>query len=551
MAKLQSSILEPARTTGVKKQTVMVSVFAGIDRSTWRARIEGKGQRLYETKNVFPYIQGKLLRRRDAVETNSRDSNNAFPSFPAETLTGNPVIKKVLEFNDTICILYEDDGDTGKLLMDAFDPGANTLTNRIALADNRAFTAGGLADAVPYQTIGATAIYLFIDRVASKGMSVTDAWVQGQSASGVTGAGVCTTFLQAYFHLNNANFNTIGRTAPGLAVHDTVTYTLTEDVGEIMRLISFGYQTSSAGATTVLLAFKPSSIWVLTGIGATESFEQITGNIGLAGKNAITYTPFGICLVGRDTDGLLNLYLLDRNSLVLHTIGHELYEELNDIPKANYDDIVVSFHRNRMVRIAITKTGDAVANNQEYWMDFYNGLKKRTLWGPNPLPASNILNNAISFSGGNNPVNSGFFMLLKEGTTYKIYEDIDTDTYNSTDSEWDDQVWRTKMYDFGRYYGIIDTIIIVARANGAKFKVYYEEPKLAGDDNDTTQTLIGSYQMGTGGANITKPIRIVPAILKNQVGIKVESDYDSGDNEPLEISQIGFEYEVTQRQVIE
>lgn len=545
MPKRQSSILEP---TGAKKQTVMVSVFAGIDRSTARFRIEGKGQRLYEARNVFPYIQGELSRRKDAVETNSRDSNNAFPTFPAETLVGNPVVKKIVEFNNTICICYIDDGDTSPqdLIMDSFDTGANTLTNRIAKSDAITMDADGKIDAVIYGPS------LWADRQGEDAFNVTNAWAINTPGLGNTGEGICEMFLQAWFHINDASPNqSIGRTVPGGGTPDNVIYNLREAPGNIIKILPFGYQTSSAGATTVLLIFKPSSVWVLTGIGATESFEQITGNIGLAGKNAVIYTPFGVCLVGRDTDGLLNLYLLDRNSLVLHTIGHELYEELNDIPKANYNDIILSFHRNRMVRIAMTKTGDAVANNQEYWLDFYNGLKKRTLWGPMPLPASNILNQTISFSGGTIPANSGFFMLLKEGATYKIYEDINADTYNSTDSEWDDQVWRTKMYDFGRYYGIIDTIIIVARANGAKFKVYYEEPKLTGDDDDTTQTLIGSYQMGTSGANITKPIRIVPAILKNQVGIKVESDYDGVDNKPLEISQIGFEYEVTQRQIIE
>lgn len=546
MPKLQSPILEP---TKVKKQTVMVSVFAGIDRSTARFRIEGKGERLYEMKNVFPYIQGKLQRRRDPVETNSRDSDNAFPTFPVQSLTGNPVVKHIVEFHDNIVIFYEDDGAAGVVLADRFDVGANTLTAVIQASDAESFDSGGALMAVSYANQQEEVLYL--GRDGNHGLEIEDNWaITDYDPTQVNLRGVVEVFLQCIFSVKDTTYNWLHRSAPAGATF-TVTYPQAEDVGLIMRLMGFGYQTSSAGATTVLLVFKPSSIWVLTGIGSTESFEQITGNIGLVGKEAVTYTPFGVCFVGRDTDGLLNLYLLDRNSLVLHTIGHELYEELNDIPKVNYDDVILSFHRNRMVRIAITKTGDSVSNNQEYWLDFYNGLKKRSLWGPMPLPASNALEHTISFSGGNTPNNSGFFMLLKEGSTYKIYEDTNDDTYNSTDSEWDDQVWRTKIYDFGRYYGIIDTVIIVARANGAKFKVYYEEPKLIGDDNDTTQTLIGSYQMGTGGANITKPIRIVPGILKNQVGFKIESDYDGADNEPLEISQIGFEYEVTRREVIE
>jgi hypothetical protein len=543
----KSGVLERKR----KKDTVLVNAFAGIDRSTARYKIEGKGERLYEASNVFPYIQGDLLRRKDAVETNSRDSNAAFPTFPAGTMTGDPVVKKVVEYNGLIVILYEDDGDTGKLLVDSFDVGSNTLTNRLQKAAGYTFTSGGKVDAVPFALTSVTDPLLVIAPEGAQSKYFNTAWTLATAIAQDT-EGINEVFLQAYFYKKafTSGFSEIARAAVASFGSD-VKYYLTDFATPVLRMISFGYQTSSAGATSIMVIFKSNSMWAMTGIGSTESFEQITGNIGLAGRDAVTYTPFGLCFAGRDTDGLINLYLLDRNSLVLHTIGHELYEELNDIPADNYTDIVLSYHRNRMVRIAMTNTGDSVANNKEYWMDFYNGLKKRTLWGPNPLPASNSLLRAISFSGGADVANSGFFMLLKEGALYKIYEEVNTDTYNSTDSEWDDQVWRTKMYDFGRYYGIIDTIIIVARANGAKFKVYYEEPKLAGDDNDTTQTLIGSFQMGTGGARITKPIRIVPAILKNQIGIKIESDYDGDDNEPLELAQLGFEYEVTQREVIE
>lgn len=539
------------KKTKRKKQEVLIDVFAGIDRSTSRRRIEGDGQRMYEASNVFPYIQGDLLRRKDAVQTNSRDSDNAFPSFPAGTITGNAVVKKVVEYNNTIVILYEDDGDTGKLLVDSLDIGTNALTNRVAKSAGYTFTSGGAVNAVSYNLTGVNGSTLAITPEGSSTKYLKTDWTLNAGIA-TSNQGISEVFLQTYIfkETSSAGFGKIKRTNVALFT-GSVTYQLAEPAAPMIKFLSFGYQTSSAGATTVMLIFTASSIWALTGIGTTESFEQITGNIGLTGKEAITYTPFGVCFVGRDTDGLLNLYILDRNSLVLHTIGHELYEELNDIPKANYDDIVLSYHRNRMVRIALTKTGNAISNNQEYWMDFYNGLKKRTLWGPNFLPTSNSLSNTISFSGGNTPANSGFFMLLKEGTTYKIYEEVDTDTYNSTDPEWDNQVWRTKMYDFGKNFGIILNIIIVARANGAKFKVYYEVPKLTGDDDDTTQILIGSFQMGTTGDYRTKPIRLVPAILKRQVGFKIESDYDGDDNEPLEISQFGFEYEITQREVIE
>lgn len=530
----------------------MVDVFAGIDRSTFRQRIEGKGERLYETKNVFPYIQGRLQRRRDAVQTNLRDSNNAFPSFPAEgSMVGNAVVKKVVDFNGTICILYEDDGDTGKILMDSFDTGANTLTNRISRTSNGGgaftFDAGTPIDAVGY---GAK---LFIDARGNKIMHVDSSWVLTQLATGNIGAGICEVFLQAFFHVHRtAAKKQFGRSAPAdEATMDSVIYQLMEGVGIIKKLLSFGYQTSSAGATTSLLVFKASVIYVLTGIGATESLEQVAGNIGLVGKEAITYTPNGVCFVGRDTDGLLNIYLLDRNYFVLQTIGHELYEELNNIPPENYTNIVLSYHLNRMVRIAITGAGSSEFNDREYWLDFYNGLKKRTLWGPFPIPASNSMTHAVSFSGGDTPADAGYFKLLKEGNTIKIYEDIKTDTYNSTDPEWDDQVWRTKMYDFGEMYGIVTRIHIVALENGAKFKVYYEKPKAGGDDDDTTSTLIGSFQMGTDGDYKSKPIRIVPATLAKQIAIKIESDYDATDNNPFEPSQIGFDYEVTGREVIE
>lgn len=544
-----------------KKDTVLVNVFLGIDRSTSRYRIKGKGERLYETSNIFPYIQGELNRRRDTIQTNSRASDAAFPTFPATSLTGDPVIKKVWEFNNTICIAYEDSGDTGKLLVDSFDTGANTLTARIHKTSKGGspytFTAGGDVDAVAYNSSTASPPDIsIIDPQGSKIVYLRSNWTNALDAGGNVGDGVNEVFLQSFHHTNDpatTKFGQIGRTPVGNdSIDSGATYQLADFVGRILRMMSFGYQTSSAGATTVLLYFKPSSIWVQTGIGATESFEQVTGNIGLAGLSAATYSPFGVCFVGRDTDGLLNLYLLDRNSLVLHTIGHELYEELNDIPKGNYSDIVLSFHRNRMIRIALTKTGDAVENNKEYWLDFYNGIKKRTLWGPNHLPASNSLVRAIGFSGGADPTDSGFFMILKESGTHKIYEEINTDTYDSTDTEWDDMIARTKIYDFGRYYGIISKVIIVAKANGAKFNVYYEVPKAGGDDDDTTITQIGTtITMGTGGEWETKSIRIVPAILRKQIGFKVASAMTVGDPNPIELSQIGFEYTITQREIIE
>lgn len=545
-----STILQQTKR---KKDQVLVNVFAGIDRSTARFRIEGKGERLYEMSNVFPYIQGRLQRRRDPIQTNRRASDAAFPTFPAQSLTGWAIVKSITEFNDNIIIFYIDSSARDVVLADRFDVGANTLTALIQASDAEAVTANGDIRGTPYNWDAPLGMVVSAD--GNHNLNIDGSWALTDfhaAIGSITAIG--EVFLQTFFNLETGEFNRLNRTAPKANTF-TVSYDLTGGVGQIMRLMAFGYQTSSAGATTVLLVFRPSSIWVLTGIGSTESFEQITGNIGLVGKDAVVYTPFGVCFVGRDTDGLLNLYLLDRNSLVLHTIGHELYEELNDIKKGNYDNVLLSFHRNRMVRIAMTQTADSVSNNQEYWLDFYNGLKKRTVWGPNFLPAGNSLDKAISFSGGNVPNNAGFFMLLREGTggetTTKIYEETNLDTYDSTDSEWDDQVWRTKIYDFGRFYGIVNNVIIVARANGAKFKVYYEEPKLTGDDDDTTQTLIGSFQMGTGGAYVTKPIRIVPAILKNQIGIKIESDYDGDDNEPLEISQLGFEYEITQREVIE
>ncbi len=545
------------RTAG--KQEITIDVFAGIDRSTSRFRIEGDGQRLYEATNVFPYIQGLLKRRKDAVQTNSRDSDNAFPTFPALSLVGNAVIKKLVEFNNTICFVYEDDGDQGKVLVDSFDTGANTLTNRVSKTSNGGsaytFTAGGRMDAVAYNTSNSTPNdVMFVDTEGTTQIIYirSDWTIQQVTPAHTASDGVCDVFLQAFFSAQKTVTGRMGRTSAANTNVASVQYTLAEAPGRILRLMSFGYQTASAGATSVFIIFKQSSIWVMTGIGTTESMDQITGNIGLVGRDAVTYTPLGLCFAGRDTDGLINLYLLDRNSLVLHTIGHELYEELNDIPKASYGEVLLSYHRNRMIRIAMTKTGDSVNNNQEYWMDFYNGYKKRTLWGPNFLPASNTLKHAISFSGGIDPEDSGFFMILEEGSSLKIYEEINTDSYNSTDSEWDDQIWRTKMFDFGRFYGIVMCIKIVALDNAAKFKVSYEVPKDAGDDNDTTITEIGSgYQMGSTGRYLTKPIRMVPPLLVNQIGFKIESDYDGTDNKPFEPSMIVIEYEMTGREVIE
>ena len=535
------------------KQKVSVDVFAGIDRSTSRYRIEGDGQRLYEASNVFPYIQGLLQRRRDAVTTNSRTGDGAFPSFPAQAIGGTAIIKEVVEFNDEIVIFYVDSASLAVILADRFSPasnGINAITG-LLIADAVAIDSGGTVQATPYKRDATAGALLHVARDGIFGLVISTSWgVSNFDATNTDMLAVSEVFLSTLFQLRKTEYNRISRTAVG-GNSFTVNYNLANSVGLIMRMISFGYQTSSAGATSVMVIFKPSSTWVITGIGATESFEQITGNIGLAGLHAITYTPFGLCFVGRDTDGLLNLYLLDRNSLALHTIGHELYEELNDIPKANYTDIQLSFYRNRMIRITITKTGDSVVNNKEYWMDFYNGMKKRTLWGPNHLPASNILRRSISFSGGNTPANSGFFMLLEESSVIKIYEDVDTDTFDSTDTEWDDQIWRTKMYDFGRVFGLVLGLKIIALANGAKFKVYHETPKASGDDDDTTQTLIGSYTMGTGGSYVTKPIRFVPPLLRHQIGFKIESDYGAGDPNPFEMSQFEFEYELTDREVVE
>ncbi len=531
-----------------RKQEISINTFAGIDRSTSRYRIEGNGERFYEASNVFPYVQGLLQRRRDAVQTNSRASDAAFPSFPSQTLTGDPVISQIVEFNDNILILFEDDGDKGKVLIERFDVGANTLTTLIDIADAVQMDNDGELQGVPYNHTGAE--NMVVTRNSYQAFQYDNSWTRTSFDNSVTDLiGVCDVYLQTMFAVSSS-FNKIRRTDVDGSTW-TVEYDQTDSVGRITRLLSFGYQTSSAGATTILLVFKPTSISALTGIGTQEVFEQITGNIGLAGKWAVSYTPFGVCFVGRDTDGLLNLYLLDRTSLVLHTIGHELYEELNDIPKENYDDIILSFHRNRMIRISMTKTGDSVTNNREYWVDFYNGLKKRTVWGPFLYPASNTLLRTISFSGGNTPENSGFFMLLKEGSTYKIYEDVNTDTYDSTDTEWDDQIYRTKMYDFGGYYGLISKITLLAKANGAKFKVYMEKPKTDGDDDDTTQTLIATEQMGTSGGYESQRIRIVPPELVRQFGFKIESDYDATDNNPFELSQFTFEYQVTGREIIE
>ena len=540
----KSTILTPTKK---KLQTVIVDMFAGIDRSTARFRIEGKGERLYEAKNVFPYIQGRLQRRFDSTQTNLRVSS-PFPTFPAQSLSGNPIFKTAVEFNDHICILYEDSGDTSKLLVDRFHTGNNTLIAVITKTSNAGnpftFDTNGRVDAVIYDR------KLYVDLQGSKVVIIARDWTSVITTAGNQGEGICEVFLQSCVHINKGT-KKIGRITPGGNDIDFVIDELQESPGDIIKLLSFGYQTSSSGATSLLLIFKPSSIYILTGIGATESMEQVVGNVGLVGEAAWTYTPHGVTFIGRDTDGLLNIYLLDRSYFVMNTIGHELYEELNIIPPSDYDKIIVSYHRNRMVRIAMTKTGDATFNLQEYWLDFYNGIKKRTLWGPFPVPVSNSIIHAISFSGGGVPANAGYFKLLKEGNTLKIYEDVNTDTYDSVDSEWDDQVWRTKMYDFGNTYGIVGEIIVVARANGAKFKIYYEKPKFGGNDDDTVSTLIGNFQMGVEGDHRSKPIRIVPATLARQISFKIESDYDTNDNNPFELSQLGFKYEVTGREVIE
>jgi hypothetical protein len=532
----------------------MIDVFAGIDRSTARHRIEGSGERLYEAKNVFPYLQGRLQRRFDIVDTNSRDSNSAFPTFPVQSVT-SALVLDVIEFNNTICIFYEDTGDPGKLMMDSFDIGANTLTARIAKSIGITITTGGPLEARPYNTgSGTTSGTLAYAALGLSGTTVR--YIKGDwtlasfTSTAATCRGQCEVFLQSFHFTTTDKAGKYKRTAPA-ATSTYVAYTLADDIGEIIKLLSFGYQTSSAGATSALLIFKPASTWLQTGIGSTESLEQLSGNIGLIGKDAIAYTPFGVVFVGKDRRGMINLYMLDRNSLVFHTIGHELYEELNDIPAVNQKDVVVSFDRNRLIRIALTKTGDSLPNLQEYWMDFYNGLKKRTIWGPFPIPVDSSLFRIVEFSGGDNAANAGLFALIKKSDVYKIYEETNNDTFDSTNTGTDDQIYRTKIYDFGNVYAIVPRMYIVALANGAKFDVYYEVLKASGDDNNTTQTLIGSYQMGTSGLYESKPIRIVPGVLVRQIGFKIISDYDVSDNNPFELSQFGFDYEITNREVIE
>ena len=146
----KSNILQRSRR---KKDTITIDVSAGIDRSTSRYRIEGDGQRLYEATNVFPYIQGLVQRRRDNVQTNSRASNAAFPTFPVQAIGGTAIIKEVKEFNDNIVILYVDSGALTVILADRFDPAANTLTaiTGFRIADAVSIPSGGTVQAVVYK----------------------------------------------------------------------------------------------------------------------------------------------------------------------------------------------------------------------------------------------------------------------------------------------------------------------------------------------------------------------------------------------------------------
>jgi len=543
----------------------MIDVFNGIDRSTARHRIIGDGAVLYEAKNTFPYLQGRLQRRKDYVTTNSRDSNNAFVSFPssdhagADALTGNPVIRKTVEFNGQIIIFFEDDGNTGILLADRFNVGANTMTAVYKTTDAIAYTAGGKIDAVPYTLAGGT----FRLAIALEGASTRDIDTSWADTSQIAQAseGICEVFLQSFFYKVHESVaqGEVTRTAVG-TYGTLVAYTMAEAPDPIIKLVSFGYQTSSQGAYTNLIVFKHASTWLLTSVTSTAAFEQVSGNVGLVGRNAVVNTPVGLIFVGRDTRGFLNVYLLDRTSLTLHTIGHPLYEVLQDVPTANYDDIFVSYDRNRLVRIALTLTGDANTNIQEYWIDFYNGIKKRTFWGPFPLKVQ-TLSYAIAFSGGPTPANAGFFIFELSGTTYSIKEETETDSFDSADTDIDVQSIRTKIFDFGTKNALVNMIWVTALDNGAKFKIYSEIPKAGGTDDDTTKTLIGTgnadtpvtgeYQMGTTGLYKTIPVRLVPALRVNQFGIKIDSDADVTDDDPLEISQIGFEFTSTQRTIIE
>jgi len=554
---------------GGQKSLLTVETFQGIDKSTGRHRIEGDGIRLYEAQNTFPYIMGRLQRRRDYTNTNSR-TNTAFPAFPTQSLSGSPLVKKIVEYSNEICIFYEDDGDAGKLLMDSINIGSNTITARITKTSDGGgaytFTSGGLVDAVSYVFdtggAGTWTRFLIVAMEGNHCIQITEAWaITDFDASVNTCNGVAEVFNQALFVARKGTGvdQVISRTGPANGAFQ-VTYAMSEDVGDVIRMVSFGYQTSSVGAYTNLIIFKPTSTWLMTGIASTAVIEQVSGNVGLVGKDAVVKTPFGLVFMGRDSRGFVNLYLLDRTSLTLHTIGHPLYEVFQLIPRANYEHIVVSYDRNRLVRIALTQAGDSNINEKEYWVDFYNGVKHRTFWGPFPLKIRSLLH-AIEFSGGDTPANGGFFFLEKiSDTDYKLMEDSNsTDGYDSTYPNADDQVIRTKIFDWGTKYALIPLIWVTALANGAKFKVYTEVPKTGGTDNDTTQTLAGpgssgttgEYQMGTTGVYKAVPIRLTPAIRVNQMGIKIVSDYDATDNNPLEISQIGFEFIETNRSIIE
>jgi hypothetical protein len=537
------------------KGSIMVDVFAGIDRSTARHRLAGGGSLLYEARNVFPYIQGRLMRRKDYVGTNSRAASAAFPSFPAQAVVGNAVVKNIVEYRDLICIFYEDSGDTGKLMMDSFDPAANTMTGRLTKAMAFTFDAGGDVHAVVFTNIGAAnRDYIMISAKGIRTRYIDKNWVLdvlGSSTFPVSN-GMNEVFLQSYFQIHDTAEYQARITRGGVGIFTgQVSYNLVEDVGSITKLISFGYQTSAEGAYTNLIIFKPTSTWLLTDLTSDASLQQISGNIGLAGRKAVVRTPMGVVFIGRDKRGFLNIYLLDRVSLTLHTIGHPLYETLQKIPKANYDDIVVSYDRNRLVRFAFTLTGDANINMQEYWIDFYNGIKSRTFWGPFPLGVQSM-SNVIEFSGGNTPANAGFFFLEKSGNTYLIREETELDTWQTSFSATESMVYRTQLFDFGSVYGLVQTIHLVALANGAKYKVSYEEPKAGGTDNDTTITAVGGTRtLGAGGGYQYVPIRITPKIRKRIVGFKIESVSDATYDDPLEASQLGFDYVLTQRGVIE
>lgn len=191
------------------------------------------------------------------------------------------------------------------------------------------------------------------------------------------------------------------------------------DSSNLTALSGLPIQTTTAGITAALLAFKSNQIWQITGDAAVTnslSLNYLSLNIGTNAPRSLSQTPLGVIFAGPDGPYLVN----PLGAVSALTDGQRATPDLRQpFAFSSEPTRVASAFAGNIYRICIPTIVDGVAGTWDYWFDVF----KRRWNGPH-----SFVYDCASAAGD-------YFVLSSAGATGKLFK---SETHTTTSTTFDD-----------------------------------------------------------------------------------------------------------------